>query len=331
MIKKLALSFGVLLLVCLAAAGGYFFAARKYSAFISSIHLVRQDDPSYFFVHPIIGLNVPDATEADEFKPLLSKIQNIFSADSNFVDRYSVYFKDLNRGFWIGINEDDTYDPASMLKVALAFAAYKQAEGDPAFLQSQVVYTQTLADINTSIPFADPTELKVGGAYSVDDLIQKMIVDSDNGAKDALGNTVDQNIQKSVYTDLGLTDPDSTSSYAISPEKYTIFFRRLYNSSYLSEDYSNDLLKLLSEATFKDGLVSGVASSTIVSHKYGEHINSADNSITSTELHDCGIVYQTNNPYLLCVMTEGKDESDLASAIAAVSQAVNQEVISGYK
>ena len=329
--RKLLLILGILILIGLSAVGGYEYGVKNYTSFIDSMHLVREDDSSSFFVHPILGLSLPDAINVNEFQPLVTQVKKIFSMQSNVVGRYSVYFRDLNKGLWFGINENDTYDPASMLKVALAFAAYKQAESDPGFLEHEVVYTQALANINTSIQYADPTKLQVGASYTVSDLLKKMIVDSDNGAKDALGNSIDPSIQNKVYTDLGMTIPQDGTAYSISPQQYSVFFRRLFNGNYLTKQSSNELLQLLSEATFKDGLVAGVATSTPVSHKYGEHINSADNTITSTELHDCGIIYQPNDPYLLCIMTEGKDESDLASVISSVSKAVNQEVAGGYK
>ena len=331
MIKKCELIFGILLIILLSATGGYFYGTRKYSTFLDSVHLVRANDSSYFFVHPILGFESPNALTINQFSPLVSKVKDIFNSNKGVVNRYSVYFRDLNKGFWIGINENDTYDPASMLKVALAVTVYKQAETDPSFLQSSALYTPALTKIIEEVPYSSPSQLKLGQSYVIEDLISRMIVDSDNGAKDILANNVNQNILQEVYTDLGIVPPGDTENYKISAKKYIVFFRTLYGGAYLNKEYSNDLLKLLSQTTFNNGLVGGVASSTIVSHKYGEHINSADNTITSTELHDCGIVYQAGNPYLLCIMTEGKDESDLASVIAGVSRVVNDEVVSGYK
>ncbi len=77
--------------------------------------------------------------------------------------------------------------------------------------------------------------------------------------------------------------------------------------------------------------MAGLPNNVAVSHKYGEYVTTGDNTINAVELHDCGIIYQPNNPYLLCIMTQGKDQSDLASIIASVSKVVYEEVVGGYK
>jgi hypothetical protein len=38
------------------------------------------------------------------------------------------------------------------------------------------------------------------------------------------------------------------------------------------------------------------------------------------ELHDCGIVYLPDNPYLLCVMTKGNDFAKMEKIIEEISR-----------
>ena len=321
----------VVLIFAIGFGGGYYLATKKYTAFIQALHLVRSSDKNTPLVHPLVGLDVPNALSINQFIPLSQKIDSVFQGNSNLVSRYSVYFRDLNKGLWVGINENDSYDPASMLKVALAMAAYTQNESDYNFIQSAHEYTSDLAAINKSNPFNDPSSLKVGQSYTIEYLVSKMLIDSDNGAKDILGNVVDSKIIDDVYSSLGIAIPADKAGYTISAKKYSSFFRILYGGAYLNDSDSNTLLSLLSSATFKNGIVAGVSASTTVSHKFGEHINTGDNTINSTELHDCGIVYHPVSPYVLCVMTEGKNESDLSSFIQQISSAVYQEVNNGYK
>ena len=44
------------------------------------------------------------------------------------------------------------------------------------------------------------------------------------------------------------------------------------------------------------------------------------------QLHDCGIVYYSNHPYLLCVMTKDKTIENLADAIKDISHLVYEEI-----
>ncbi len=93
----------------------------------------------------------------------------------------------------------------------------------------------------------------------------------------------------------------------------------LYNATYLSRDDSEAALKLMSEGSFTQGIVAGVASSTTVSHKLGLVGIAPNNVLTEHELHDCGIVYD-KDPYLLCVMTRGSGSlSTLEGIIAQIS------------
>jgi hypothetical protein len=43
------------------------------------------------------------------------------------------------------------------------------------------------------------------------------------------------------------------------------------------------------------------------------------------QLHDCGIVYFPDNPYIICVMTRGDDVNELAPVVAHISKMVYDE------
>ena len=110
----------------------------------------------------------------------------------------------------------------------------------------------------------------------------------------------------------------------MSASQYSTFFRALYNGTYLPWGLSEQALGLLASTNFNNGLVSGVASSTIVAHKFGERTSQLqDGTFIGRELHDCGIVYYAANPYLLCVMTKGQGTfPQLAGVISTVSKLV---------
>ncbi len=75
-------------------------------------------------------------------------------------------------------------------------------------------------------------------------------------------------------------------------------------------------------------VVAGVPSTVDVAHKFGERTTLAsDTESTETkQLHDCGIVYFPENPYLLCVMTRGTDFKVLEGIISDISRMVYEEV-----
>jgi beta-lactamase class A len=154
-----------------------------------------------------------------------------------------------------------------------------------------------------------------------------MAVDSDNIAKDILLDHISQQYLNDVFQEMDVGYLQSTTG-TISARSYIRFLSRLYNATFLDRSYSNYALKLLSEATFKDGLVAGVPSDVPIAHKYGERGIYEDNALTGVELHDCGIVYAKETPYYLCVMTSGKDEATLAGIIKEISAKVYADRIS---
>jgi formylmethanofuran dehydrogenase subunit D len=80
----------------------------------------------------------------------------------------------------------------------------------------------------------------------------------------------------------------------------------------------------MSAASFSGGLISGVPAGVSVSHKFGEKV--IDASVPTLQLHDCGIVYHPRTPYLLCVMSQGRDYDELSSFIGDVSKTVYRSV-----
>ena len=60
---------------------------------------------------------------------------------------------------------------------------------------------------------------------------------------------------------------------------------------------------------------------TEIAHKFGAYARGA-----SYEMHDCGIIYAGDNPYILCVMTRGSNFDDLSDAIGQISKTIYEEV-----
>jgi beta-lactamase class A len=155
-----------------------------------------------------------------------------------------------------------------------------------------------------------------------------MIVESDNGATYTLIDNIESNVLNEVYSDLGITHPEEDSAnYQIATRTYALFFRVLFNATYLRREYSEQALELLVRATYRDGLNALLPKDLTVAHKFGEHVVSSDRKTPEgIELHDCGIVYYPEHPYLLCVMTRAKEQSDAESMIQQISKEVYETV-----
>lgn len=226
----------------------------------------------------------------------------------------------MNNGPWFGIDENEAFSPASLVKVPLLVTYYKLAEKDHTILQKTLSVGSTFNHNDQNVP--PEVTLIPTKTYTVDELINQMIIYSDNQAYDILIKNIDPTILSSTYNDLGVTienDSNNLAGNILSVKSYASFFRILYNSSYLSKEMSEKTLKLLSQIKYTDGLVASVPPVVTIAHKFGErsYIETSEK-----QMHDCGIVYLPKKPYLVCIMTRGKDFQKLNSTIKNISNII---------
>lgn len=292
--------------------GGYFL--NQYLHPQNKFAEVRSNDSSLHFTNPLLFyISSPD-TQYDPLKKDILSYINSAKGKGDATD-ISVYFRDMNTGGWTGSNENETYEPASMLKVTSMIAYLNGSEENPNILNKKLYYTQTKNEETYHSQKVIPS-----GYYSVNTLIGWMIRNSDNDAVTAL-EADDSNRTARVFSELQLALPNETSTDYMSARNYSRIFRVLYDSTYLPPLLSEQALKMLSETTFTQGLVAGVPEGTVVSHKFGERTSvNAQGVVSSRELHDCGIVYKQDHPYFLCVMTKGTDFTKLQSIISDISK-----------
>lgn len=233
-----------------------------------------------------------------------------------------LYYRDLSNGPVFSIDGDTEFSPGSLLKVPLLFAIYNEQEADSKYLDRKIEYAGGASTASQDVPVGQP--ITPGHTYTVRELTSHMIQESDNNAALLLYQLLGYDKTADTYKDLGLTPPSVDQDYNITVRGYATFFRLLYNATYLSKENSTEALKLLAGSDFKDGLVAGVSNSTIVAHKFGERHLAGDTNVE--QLHDCGIIYKPNHPYLLCVMTRGHDVQTLAPVIAQISKIVYSHV-----
>ncbi len=271
-----------------------------------------------------IGKNAIASQKIDFTSEMKSFVEGVKSTLG--VSDVSVYFRDLNNGPIVGVNQDGNFAPASLLKVPVLISYLKWAEEKPDVLTEKILY-QAPVNVGYQQQFAPSVPLEVGTAYTAKELLEIMIKYSDNQALVLLFKRLPKHYQEELYTLLGvdpelITDPTAR----LTIRQYSIFFRVLFNASFLSRTHSEYALDLLTQTTFEDGIRASVPLNIPIAHKFGERKTSGD----LQQFHDCGIVYYPNHPYLLCVMTRGNDVNALIAAIAQTSEYVYQKIDEQY-
>lgn len=275
-------------------------------------------ESGYSYINPLLECEIVDNQGNTKLSAIKEQVTAIIEKKDD--QEVSLYYRDLLNGPWYGYNEKASFAPQSLLKLPIIFAYLKITDENPDILQTQIHYGD---ERESNLP--DNKKLQANTSYTVQTLIERTITLSDNAAFNLLVENLPSQFVEKVHADLNIPYPSlTTPTDFVSVKSYSSVFRVLYNSSYLSRKNSEYLLELLSKSDFKDGIVAGVPSDITVAHKFG--IRNASDTTNSHQLHDCGIVYHSEYPYLICVMTKGNDQEKQSQTIRELSEAVYRSI-----
>lgn len=317
MIKKIAVIFFVVFAFLL----GLFVEKNFDTSDINPLSYLTSENVrlgGYEYISPLLECEQVEGLGGVNFNKLESEIDEYIESKKSKgeISSAAVYFRQLRNGAWFGVNERKEYAPASLLKVPVMMAYFKAAEYDKSILEKEIAFNGSIEAINQR--FAPSENLQVGEAYTVEDLLERLIKYSDNNALVLLAKGMNSGAIDKLMSDIGIENSSSNNSEDnMSVRSYSSLFRILYNASYLNKDYSEKALQLLANTSFDEGLRKGVPKDVEIAHKFGQR---DVDGVGLKQLHDCGIVYHPDGPYLLCVMTRGFDYDILSNVIGEISK-----------
>ncbi|HLD61929.1 MAG TPA: serine hydrolase [Patescibacteria group bacterium] len=240
------------------------------------------------------------------FQPLRDELNQKYEADPNI----SIYFEYLPTGASIAISKDAEFYPASLLKVPVAMAVAKKIEKGEWKWTNELVLMSADKDEKFGTLYKEPSD----STHTIEDLVRRSLSDSDNTAHFILVRNLETEEINDVYEHMGIKDFLDTEG-KLSAKRYSVIFRSLYNSSYLSENDSQKLLLYLSQSPYNEFIESALPENIIFSHKIG---------ISDSEkvFIDSGIVYAKNRPYILTVMTKNEAEQKAKGIMKDISERV---------
>ncbi len=292
-------------------------------------HSIRQS--GYDFINPLLECEVQNKMERQKYIPFEEVTINRIKKE--VIGTYTgvtiwLYVRNLNNGPWFGINENTYYSPASLMKIPILITYLKWIEKDPTVWNKKVFLKWDPSD---SHYFPPSSNLLVDQVYTVRNLLEEMIIHSDNKSMWALTNWIPVDLYKQVNKDLGITIPDiKTPEDFLSVKEIATFFRILYNASYLDRDTSEYALELLSRVDFDKWLRMWVPANIDISHKFGERGYTDEKWKYIRQLHDCGIVYYKKYPYLACIVTRGDNFDTNATVIGTTSKIIFEEISKAF-
>jgi beta-lactamase class A len=231
----------------------------------------------------------------------------------------SILIKEFDRGEWTALNAEEQYHPASLMKVVLLLGYLRFAENTPDLFEQKWLFDKAQNYFQEFPQYYSTPSIEPGKVYTVHELLYYMVAHSDNNATWMLASRLDKSHLQKIFAEFGMKAPaEFDMRITMNVREYSTFFNAIYNASNLSPEYADYAADLLSNCSFQEGFSKGFPPQTHMWHKFGQW----KSSDLDHELHESGIVYLKGKPYLITIMTRGKDTDRLAGAIQAICKQI---------
>jgi beta-lactamase class A len=258
--------------------------------------------------------SIMDTSAPSSVQATTSGLENaVKKALSDTSGSYGIVVKNLKTGESYFLNEHKTYEPASLYKLWVMAATFKQLEAGS--LKEDEVLSEDVQVLNDKFHI-DPenAELKEGTiTLRVSDALNLMIDNSDNYAALLLAERIrNANIQKYLeehgFEESSLGEPPQTTPYDIA-----LFFEKLYKGELASGENTQKMMNVLKKQTLNSKLPKYLPQDTLIAHKTGE---------IGYFTHDAGIVFSDKGDYVIVAMSESDSPAGAEERISDVSKAV---------
>lgn len=235
----------------------------------------------------------------------------IGDALAGFGGGVSVVVHHLGDGRYAAVNEGQVWYAASTFKAAVLLEAYRQRDSGELDFDKLVTLEEKYAE--SDLGTLEYLDLQPGDQLTIRDAVKGMIVVSDTPLAllmiDQLNsNRIDETLDSVGATVMTVNDT-ALPTTALDLAQLMIAIASGQGVSPASRD---EMLSLLAQEWFTEGIIAGLPSGTSYAHKSGSFTDA---------VHDAAIVWGPSGPYVIVVMTDGSAGWD---PIAAVSSAVWQ-------
>ena len=246
---------------------------------------------------------------------------------------------DLASGYQILVKPDVPFHPASTIKLCVMMEVYHQAAQAEFPLEAQLpVRNAFISIVDQSVFSLSPEDdsetdlyLHIGEQLSLGDLTRRMIISSSNLATNLLIEKVGARRITCFMQALGTDDLviwrglEDKKAYALglnnsaTARSLMQVLVRLAKRSVVSPAASDEMIAILQQQYFNEGIPAQLPAGVRVAHKTGW---------IDKVYHDAAIVYPPQHtPYVAVILTSGLSEKDEAPAlVAALSAAIYHEL-----
>lgn len=254
-------------------------------------------------------------------------------------EKIAVAFHDLQTSEELFINANESFYPASTFKVAVMMEVYNQVRKALLFLNDEIPVVNSFSSIADGSPFsvmaeddADTTLYeKIGGTANLSELVRLMIVRSSNLATNILIQKVSAACVNALLKELGvegvqvLRGVEDHKAHALGLDNKATarglmqIMKRLAEGKAVSPDSSAQMIQILLDQEFNEGIPAGLPGGMRVAHKTGW---------IDQLYHDFGMILpRERRPYVLAIMTDKfEKELDAHACVAQISRIIYEAI-----
>ncbi len=222
----------------------------------------------------------------------------------SFKGTVSIVIKDLDDGREIAFNKDALIPSASLVKVPIMLSCFYAAGDGKISLKDAISLKSSEKVAGSKILGNKP----VGSVFTVEELLNPMITQSDNAAANLLIDFLGFDTLNAYFKKMGLKNTniarkmmdfeerrEGEENYTTA-EDMAYLLERLYRKDFLNKEVSEQCLLLLGQQKINDRIPRKLPKNgAFIAHKTG---------LEKYVCHDIGIVFTQKGNFLICVLVK---------------------------
>lgn len=217
---------------------------------------------------------------------------------------YGLFVVDLEDGYYFGVNENETFQAASLIKLPVIVEMYRKGEEGFDLDGLYILKEDDKLGGTGSLQYK-----KAGYEITYRQLLKKMGEESDNTAYNIIVKTLGEDKMKEKIKEFGM-ESTSFDENETSPKDIGILFKDLWEGDILSKKGKEELFKILINTGFEKHLPVGIPKDIKISHKVGFEVH---------VINDAGIVWG-QRPYVVVILSKGVIEAEANEIIPGISR-----------
>jgi beta-lactamase class A len=244
--------------------------------------------------------NIPAPVEQSR---LYTDLENLLKKRSDkFRGDVGILVKDISSGESIKINSDKLFPSASLVKMPIMAAVFQAQEEGKISMDSQL----TLQRRHKVFSHKGFYLKRVGKKFKVRDIVEQMIIESDNTAANMLVEALGFGYLNQKFVEFGLKNTDlkrgimelkwrklGIDNYT-TPDDMAYLLEKIYHKELVSPKASEEMLQVLKNQKINDRIPYYLPRNLDIAHKTG---------LLNDTVSDVGIVFTPKGDFVICVIT----------------------------